>query len=306
MDLPKEPWITFDGPFDPWRIQAVRHSLASHPLLQMDSLRELGKRLEARGRVRTHSDQAKPDTPFNTAPATHPSGKRGTDALADVANAGAWTSLLNVQTDEIYRTLVDEVLDSVKPTVDAVDPGMSYRGGWIFVTSPRAITPFHMDLEHNFIVQILGKKRLYVWDPGDRGVVSERARELFLSYQSRDLVRFHEDFRDRSRVFELEPGMGGYMPSTAPHLVENGDGPSVTMSFTYYTAATRKRSLLYRGNTHLRRLGFDPPPVGTDPFRDATLARAMHVYSGAKELALRALGREVQPPTLPYAAHVTA
>jgi hypothetical protein len=194
----------------------------------------------------------------------------------------------------------------VKPTVDAVDPGMSYRGGWIFVTSPRAITPFHMDLEHNFIVQILGKKRLYVWDPGDRGVVSERARELFLSYQSRDLVRFHEDFRDRSRVFELEPGMGGYMPSTAPHLVENGDGPSVTMSFTYYTAATRKRSLLYRGNTHLRRLGFDPPPVGTDPFRDATLARAMHVYSGAKELALRALGREVQPPTLPYAAHVTA
>ena len=306
MESPKEPAITVDRPFDPWRVQAVRHSLSSHPLLQMDSLRELGKRLEARGRIRTHSDQAKPDTPFNSAPETHPSGKRGTEALADVTKAGAWTSLLNVQSDEIYRTLVDEVLDSLEPTVDAVDPGMSYRGGWIFVTSPRAITPFHMDMEHNFIVQILGKKRLYVWDPMDRSVVTERGRERFLSFQSRDLVRFHEDFRKKAQVFELEPGMGGYMPSTAPHLVENGDGPSVTMSFTYYTDSTRKRSLLYRGNTHLRRLGFDPLPVGSNPRRDSALTMAMQLYSGTKELALRTLGKEVQSPLAPYAIHVTS
>jgi Cupin-like domain len=306
MELPKKPCITLDGPFDPWRVQAVRHSLSSHPLLQMDSLIELGKRLEARGRIRSHSDQAKADTPFNSAPETHPSGKRGTEALADVAKAGAWTSLLNVQTDDIYRTLVDEVLGSVKPMVDAVDPGMSYRGGWIFVTSPHAVTPFHMDMEHNFIVQILGKKRLYVWDPFDRSVVAERGRELFLSYQSRELVRFHEDFRKKATVFELEPGMGGYMPSTSPHMVENGDGPSVTMSFTYYTDSTRKRNLLYRGKTHLRRLGFDPLPVGTDPIRDSTLTAAMQVYAGAKELALRTLGKEVHPLNAPYAFHTTS
>jgi len=306
MESRNPPIITFDGPFDPWRVQAVRHSLATHPLLQMDSLRELAKRLEARGRIRTHSDQAKADTPFNSAPETHPTGKRGTEALADVTKAAAWTSLLNVQTDDVYRTLVDEVLDSVKPTVDAVDPGMSYRGGWIFVTSPRAVTPFHMDMEHNFILQILGKKRLYVWEPSDRSVVTERGRELFLSYQQRDLVRFHEDFRKRAHVFELEPGMGGYMPSTAPHMVENGDGPSVTMSFTYYTDSTRKRSLLYRGKTHLRRLGFDPAPVGSDPLRDSTLTWAMQLYSGTKELAMRTLGKEVQSATAPYAFHVTS
>lgn len=306
MESRNPPFITLDGPFDPWRVQAVRHSLASHPLLQMDSLRELAKRLEARGRIRTHSDQAKADTPFNSAPETHPTGKRGTEALADVTKAAAWTSLLNVQTDDVYRTLVDDVLDSVKPMVDAVDPGMSYRGGWIFVTSPRAVTPFHMDMEHNFIVQILGKKRLYVWEPSDRSVVTERGRELFLSYQQRDLVRFHEDFRKKAHVFDLEPGMGGYMPSTAPHMVENGDGPSVTMSFTYYTDSTRKRSLLYRGKTHLRRLGFDPAPVGSDPLRDSTLTWAMQLYAGTKELALRTLGKEVQSPTAPYAFHVTA
>jgi len=306
MESANEPWLSLDRPFDPWRVQAVRHALSSHPLLQLDSLHELAKRLEARGRIRSHSDRAKPDTPFNTAPETHPSQMPGSAALADVSRAGAWTSLLNVQTDESYRKLVDGVLDAAKPTVDAVDPGMSYRGGWIFVTSPHAVTPFHMDLEHNFILHILGKKRLYVWDAFDRSVVSERARELFLSHQSRDLVRFHEDFRKKARVFELEPGMGAYMPSTAPHLVENGEGPSVTMSFTYYTNSTRERSLLCRGKTHLRRLGFDPAPLGVDPLRDSALVAAMRLYTGAKERTLRMLGKQVQPSTAPYAFHVTS
>lgn len=306
MEPAKKPLITLDGPFDPWRVQPVRHSVSQHPLLQMESVRELGRRLEARGRVRTHSDTAKADTPFNTAPQTNPTAKKVGDALADVAKANAWTSLLNIQTDDLYRTLVDEILDSVKPMVDAVDPGMSYRAGWIFVTSPRAVTPFHMDMEHNFILQILGKKRLYVWDPFDRSVVTERGRERFLAYQQRELVRFYEDHRKKAFVFDLEPGMGGYMPSTAPHMVENGDGPSITVSFTYYTDSTRRRNLLYRGNTHLRRLGFDPPPIGSHAVRDSAVATAMKLYSGAKELAMRAAGKEVQPTTAPYAFHLTS
>ena len=32
--------------FDPWRVQAVRHRLTEHPLLQPDRLVELGLRLE--------------------------------------------------------------------------------------------------------------------------------------------------------------------------------------------------------------------------------------------------------------------
>ena len=37
----------------------------------------------------------------------------------------------------------------------------------IFVSSPGAVTPFHMDHEHNFILQIRGNKKLYTWDPMD-------------------------------------------------------------------------------------------------------------------------------------------
>ena len=44
--------------FEPWKIQALTHSLSDHPLLQIDALVELGKRQEARKLVRTHSSDA--------------------------------------------------------------------------------------------------------------------------------------------------------------------------------------------------------------------------------------------------------
>ena len=104
-------------------------------------------------------------------------------------------SLLDIQTDPIYRKLVDEVLDQLRPVIETKDRGMGYRAGWIFVTSPNAITPFHMDQEHNFIMQVMGKKRLYVWDPFDREAVSHEGLERFHAVHSRDLVRFSEGLR---------------------------------------------------------------------------------------------------------------
>jgi hypothetical protein len=254
--------------FDPWKIQAISHALTDHPLLQIGALVELGKRQQERKLVRTHSAAATAGTSFADAPLLHPNDRDAAATLAEIEKAGAWMSLLNVQADPLYRKLIDDVLGEVKPVVSRRDPGMCYRAGWIFVSSPNTVTPFHMDHEHNFILQIRGRKRLYTWDPFDRVVVSERAQELFHDRHSRELVTWSEDWRARARVFELEPGLGGYMPSTTPHMVENGDGPSITISFTYYTHSTRQRELLYRGNAGLRRLGLEPHPVGASQGRD--------------------------------------
>jgi hypothetical protein len=300
--MPKAPpRVQLDPAFDPWRIQAATHRLGDHPLLQIDALVQLGKRLAERRLVRTHSADATAGTSFADAPNLHPNQKSAEETLAGIANARAWMSLLNVQADPVYRRLVDEVLDEVRPQIDAKDPGMCYRAGWIFVSSPGAVTPFHIDHEHNVILQILGTKRLYTWDPFDREVVTERAQELFHDAHSRDQIVWNEAFRKRARVFELEPGMGGYMPSTTPHLVENGPGPSVTVSFTYYTDSTRRRELLYRGNARMRRLGLDPRPVGTSVVRDRAVAAALGGFTTAKSAVRRALGKSVRDSGVAYA-----
>jgi Cupin-like domain len=287
--------------FDPWKIGAVRHDLCQHPLLGIDALIELAQRLETRRLVRTHSDAATAGSSFADAPQLHPNRQGATATLSDIANAHAWMSLLNVQSDPIYRQLVDEVLDGLRPEVERRDPGMCYRGGWIFVSSPGAVTPFHLDHEHNFILQIAGRKRVYVWEPSDREVVSERAQELFHDRHSREGVIWDEAFRARARIFDLEPGQGGYMPSTAPHMVENGDAPSITVSFTYYTDSTRRRELLYRGNAQLRRMGMTPSPIGASASRDRIKAALLTTFTGAQRQLRRALGRGVRDNTLAYA-----
>lgn len=290
-------WVSFD----PSKIQAVTHRLMQHPLLQFEALVELGKRLELRRCIRTHGSDAEAGTPFNAAPDLHPNARSAVDTLQDIAQARAWMSLLNVQVDPTYRTLVDEVLDELKPGIDGVDPGMCYRGGWIFITSPNTVTPFHFDKEHNFILQVQGRKTLYVWDPHDTVVASDRARDRFHASHQRDLLEWKEAFRERATVFHLEPGMGAYMPSTSPHMVENGDGPSVTISLTYYTDATRRDSLLHRANERLRALGLEPPGVGKSKVLDACLSAGFGTVAGARDGVRRLAGKPMRSDRSPYA-----
>lgn len=241
--------------FAPYEVAAVKHDLVGHPLLELSAIVELAKRI---GTVRSHDDQASPGTDFTTAPKTHAVARSPGELLADIENARAWVAVHNIQQDPRYAQLVCDVLESVRPRVDVVDPGMHARAGWIFVTSPGAVTPYHMDHEHNFILQIRGTKEIHVFSPMDRRTVSSRALECFHHDWSRELVKYDAAFEDRATVLAVAPGSGGYMPSTAPHWVQNGSEVSITVSFTYYTDETLRRAALHRANYKLRRMGIQP------------------------------------------------
>jgi hypothetical protein len=262
--------IDFDvDQFDPMRITTVTHNLADHPMLQLPALVELGRRQAAAGRVRKHGDDAAAGTDFIKAVDLHPKTESAEEIIANIENAKAFLSLLHVQRDPVYRPFVNEVLDAVLPKIAGKDPGMHGRSAWIFVTSPNAVTPFHIDHEHNFILQIRGEKTVHVFDPLDRTVLSEEALEEFHRHNSRELVVFRDEFQRRANSFHFKPGVGAYIPTTAPHWVKNHDNVSITMSFTYYTDATRRRERLYMGNQLLRKkLRMTPTPVGHSPLLD--------------------------------------
>ena len=251
--------------------------------------------------MRTHSSAAQAGTSFNDAPRLHPNARSASATLTGIRDARAWMSLLNVQTDPVYRELVDEVLDDIRTFSEPVDPGMCYRGGWIFVTSPDTITPFHFDKEHNFLVQLQGRKTIHVWDHRDQLAAPEAARDRFHACHERDLLSWSEALRERATAFHLEPGQGAYMPSTSPHMVENGSEPSVTMSFTYYTDATRRDSLLHRAHYRLRQRGFAPPPVGANRLLDGALSLSLGALGAARLFARRVTGRAIRSDRAPYA-----
>jgi hypothetical protein len=120
--------VAIDAPaFDPWAISAVTHQLCGHPLLQIDALIEVGKRLEARKLVRTHSDEAGAGSSFADAPNLHPNKRSAAETLSGIADAHAWMSLLNVQADPVYRTLVDDAIARIPACASAAAGSSSAR-----------------------------------------------------------------------------------------------------------------------------------------------------------------------------------
>jgi len=290
--------------FDPWKVQPITHSLTDHPLLRIEALAELGQRLESRKQVRTHNTDATAGTAFANAPDLHPNTRPAEETLSQIAQAKAWMSLLFVHTDEIYHQLVEDIFTGLNAVVERRDPGMSHRGAWIFVSSPKAVTPYHIDHVHTFILQILGRKKYYTWDPFDRVVVPEKVLEDFHGHYSRDRVTWDESFRARATPYDLEPGKGVYTPSTTPHMVENGDGPSITVSISYYTSSSRRRETLYKGNCKLRGFGMSPRPIGNSAAVDAVKFAAFSSYDFVHSKVRRAFGRSVRDNMVPYAPPV--
>ena len=282
------PWIEFDvGTFDPKRIQAVKHRLVGHPLLELGALSRFAERMGPLGQLRFHGNTTTAATAFNTAPTEHATGLTAVETVQRIDQAGSWVSFLNIQTDPDYRALVDEVLDGLKPELERKDPGMYGYAGWIFLTSPGVVTPYHMDRENNFILQVRGNKRIHVWDPNDHAVVTPRIREDFNTYRSRDKQVYRDEFLARARIFDAEPGDGAFMPSNAPHWIRNGGDVSVTISFTYYTKATKRFETLCRANSALRKLGLRPHEAGASQLRDTVKQRTYTAFL----LAKRALGK---------------
>jgi Cupin-like domain len=284
--------------FEPWRIQAVRHSLSDHPLLQPDQLVALGKRFQGSSHLFTFNNEAGADANFDDVARLYPNRRSVTDTVQGINEAKAWMLLRHVQADPTYRALIDLALDPIKPLIESKDPGMYYRAGWIFIASPHTVTPFHIDRNHGILLQIHGTKKVYVWDAADASVCSENARDCFHSRHELDQVKWNEEFRQRANVFEVSPGMGVYMPITSPHMVETGDEPSITISLTYSTHATRRNAMEHVVHDLMRRKGLKPPTVGRHPLLDK-----LSYASASALIAMRGVGSH--PPACPSLARRT-
>jgi len=146
---------------------------------------------------------------------------------------------------------------------------MCEREAAIFVTSPSSITPYHMDKEINFLLQIRGSKTISVFSASDREVLSEVELEKHFTGAAihRNMV-FHERYQERATVFELKAGYGIHIPTTDPHWIRNGDRVSISFSNGFKTHASLQRGMIYNLNGRMRKMGLSPAPYGKDALRD--------------------------------------
>jgi mannose-6-phosphate isomerase-like protein (cupin superfamily) len=274
---PRRFQVSVDDPgrFSTARVQAIRHSFQDHPLFQLPELAKLAKVLYSTKQCRFIMPGARQNAPFEH-DAVDPGGRGIDEVFAHIEESGSWVALYNVETHPPYRALLEEIAANVRPLVEPQEPGMFNVGGFIFVSAPPSVTPFHIDRENNFWLQIRGRKTMNVWEATDTHVVPTVDRETFIVNASLDNVRLKDGFRERSHEFDVGPGDGVYFPSTSPHMTRSetdwtkpGDGVSISIGVVFYTDVTRRTAHLHILNRFLRKLGLVPRAPGERPWVDA-------------------------------------
>lgn len=251
----------------------ITHNLADHPLLDLNRLVELAGSLPEKS-VEYNAG----DLPITQDPNQTPrNGLSIVDTVRRIEECKSWMVLKNVEQNPEYRELLDACLAQVAEVTESIAPGMSQKQGFIFISSPNSVTPFHIDPENNFLLQIRGRKRVQMFSREDRTVITEEQIEGFFTGAHRN-IPYLDSFADRGQWFELEPGDGLHFPIAAPHWVQNGDAVSISFSITFQTNESRDRQSLHRLNKKLRSLGLNPTDVGQSHSVDA--AKLVAVNTG--------------------------
>lgn len=252
----------------------LEHRLAGEALFALPRLVDLARRLPA-AQVEYNAG----DVPVGLDPARTPhNGLSVEETLHRIEHCRSWMVLKNVEHDADYARLLERCLAEVRAAPSRLSAGMRDPHAFIFVSSPGAVTPYHIDPEENFLLQIRGTKTMSVFDRADAAAVSEQALERFFDGGHRNL-----DYREQSqalaRAFHLVPGLALHVPFAAPHWVRNGPAVSVSFSITFNTRSSMRRIHAHRLNSRLRRWGIDPVPVGRSAARDAVKQLASRAWS---------------------------
>ena len=243
------------------------HNLVNHPLFTLPRLLELAKTTR-RDRPGDLYYDAGPDVrPDQRWDQMGPKPFVVEEALHRIETCGAWVTLHQAQQDPEYGEVFDDCMGEFE-RLTGVDftKVMRVEDALIFVTSPRRVTPYHIDRECNFLLQIRGEKNLYVFDRDDREVLPPNEVERFWAIDNNAAV-YKPQFQNRATTYRLRPGNGVHIPVNNPHWVQNDDNVSISLSVNF-TYQDWERANVHRANFLLRKFGISPRPPQQSPFVD--------------------------------------
>ena len=263
-----------------------RHNLAGSHLFELPRLIELAKSLPE-----SYVEYNIGNVPVSIdARAIPPTGLSIEDTLRRMEERCSWMVLKRVERDPEYDELLRGCLDQIQPISDRLEPGMYERAGSVFISSPNSVTPYHMDHEINFLLQISGTKTIYTFNGRDKSVLPEQELEdYFLGSTHYRNMAFNDEFQSKATEFKLSPGYLIHIPTTEPHWVKNGNAVSVSFSAAFQTRKSDQARSVHSFNAQLRRMGIRPRPYGVHPFEDTVKC---HAFRALRRIRKAFTGRE--------------
>jgi hypothetical protein len=257
----------------------LAHQLGDHPLMQLDALAQMA--------------QALPDHSVEYNRANLPLGLNGEKAPANgigigetirnIATTGSWAALKNIEQIPPYNDLLNTLLEELRPTIEAQTGAMLKPQGFVFITSPNGITPYHFDPEHNILLQLMGSKVMTMFPAGDNRYAPDATHETYHTGGGRDLF-WQDDLIGGGREWALAPGEALYVPVMSPHFVKNGQTSSISLSITWRSEWSFAEADARAFNGLLRKVGISPRAPGRWPATNRAKAFGWRLYRKAQTL----------------------
>ena len=265
------------------RCFSFEHDLQENPRFHLDQLAELVCREPELSRSAYCScAQASVEDPWA---AGAPSPETVRNAVREVATNSSLIILRHIERSVSVgpqlRELMEQVVAAAGP---ALRNDIKTRRATLLIASPRRITSYHLDSNTNFLYQIHGDKRLSVFDPSDRTLVTPEELEGYYSGNI-SAAQYKPERQADAQVFDLHAGSAVHVPSHAPHWAQNLDSVSVALSINFDLHSVERAGRIHRLNGKLRSLGFFPQAPGGSPWRDeiklgvSALNRGVHRWT---------------------------
>ena len=279
------------------------HRLAGHPLFTLPRLAEAAQAMLDRGdRGRFVVFDARSFSAGSGFGGDRPQ-ERLAATVRNLDEGRTWLKLSGADAaDPAYAEVLREAIDDLAAlTGQDLANEITWSSLTIFMASPGIATPYHIDHESNFLLQVQGDKDICLFDPDDREVLPTHEIEQFYLGDP-EAARYRPELQARGTVHRLSAGLAAHHPPLAPHWVRNGEAVSVSVSIGFCMRALDRRAKVHQTNSLLRRAGLRPAAPGGSALRDRcksiglewatrrSAAREDILFSGVKR-ASAALGR---------------
>ncbi|ANU07445.1 cupin-like domain-containing protein [Paraurantiacibacter namhicola] len=251
------------------------HALRDHPLLSIEALAQLGEALPG-----ASVEYNRGDLPIGVDGKPIATGLSIGETIRRVDTSNSWAVLKNIEQQPAYAALLESLLGEIESEITAKTGEMLKTQGFIFVSSPDAVTPYHFDPEHNILLQVRGSKVMTVFPAGDATYAPDETHEGYHTGGPRELS-WRDELMAGGTPIALAPGQAVFVPVMAPHFVKNGPAPSISLSITWRSEWSYAEADARSFNQRLRAMGLSPRAPGRWPAQNRAKAYATRLLRRA-------------------------
>lgn len=268
-----------------------RHKLMGHPALSLKSLEQSIPELPPE-RVKYSSGLLKNGDHFEEAYRTHRNGLSLEATIEMIRTSDSYIMVrepeIHPTFKELHRELIDDVATLLRQAGLGATPVRPRL--YLFIASPNAFTPFHIDRNSTLLMQFQGSKEIAVFPSWDERVVRAVDQEDYVGYAPQPLP-WRQESDSLAHKFRFTPGDALHIPFVAGHYVQNDpEDVSVSLSIIFNTPRTETQLRAMGFNRHLRapmaRVGLEPYPVGKAFWRDQLKSSLVRAKSGVTRMLL--------------------